>query len=283
MTLRNSGCAATMNTIDEHARGDDSHCGQPESSALMKRVLFGIVCIVAIAWIYLLSGAGMTMEKMDMSGGKTMLMPPSWSIGYAAIIFAMWTIMMVAMMLPTAAPAILRLASFAAKHPAAMGGGSAAVFFTAGYLMVWTGFSALATLTQWALDSAHLLSATMAIRSEVAAGLMVGAAGLYQLSAVKLSCLRRCCSSVTFLTDEQGRSPSAIVRQGMGYGISCLGCCWALMCLLFVVGVMNILWIAAIALWVLAEKTLPWRSHIARLAGVGLLGWGSIALVIAMY
>jgi len=272
-----------MNTIDEDARGDGSRFARLESSALMKRVLFGIVCIIAIAWIYLLSGAGMTMEKMDMGGGKTMLMPPSWTIGHTALIFAMWTIMMVAMMLPTTAPAILRLASFAEKRPTAMGGVSTAVFFTAGYLMVWTGFSALATLTQWALHSAHLLSETMAIRSEVAAGLLVGAAGLYQLSAVKLSCLRRCCSSVSFLADDQGRSPSAIVRQGMGYGISCLGCCWALMCLLFVVGVMNVLWIAAIAVWVLAEKTLPWRLPIARIAGVGLIGWGSAVLVIAMY
>lgn len=272
-----------MSTIGEDARGDGFHFGRLEFSALMKRVLFGIVCIVAIAWIYLLSGAGMTMEKMDMGGGKAMPMPPSWTIGYTALIFAMWTIMMVAMMLPTAAPAILRLASFAERRPAAMGGVSTAVFFTAGYLMVWTGFSALATLTQWALDSAHLLSATMAIRNEVAAGLLVGAAGLYQLSAVKLSCLRRWCSSVSFLADEKGRSPSAVVRQGMGHGISCLGCCWALMGLLFVVGVMNLLWIAAITVWVMAEKTLPWRSHIARLAGLGLIGWGSAALVIAIY
>jgi len=273
-----------MNTIAEDARSDGFHCGRLECSALMKRVIFGIVCVVAIAWIYLLSGAGMTMDKMDMGGGKTMLMPqPSWTIGYTAVIFAMWTIMMVAMMLPTAAPAILRLAGFAEKHPAPMSAVWTAVFFTAGYLVVWTGFSALATLTQWALDSAHLLSATMAIRSEVAAGLLVGAAGLYQLSAVKLSCLRRCCSSVSFLAADQGGSPSAMVRQGMDYGISCLGCCWALMCLLFVVGVMNILWIAAITVWVLAEKTLPWRLHIARLAGVGLIGWGSIALVTAMY
>jgi predicted metal-binding membrane protein len=283
MTLRNSGYAATMNTIDEDARSDGFHLGRLESSALMKWVVCGIVCSVAIAWIYLLSGAGMTMEKMDMGGGKTMLMPQSWSVGYTALIFAMWTVMMVAMMLPSAAPVIVRLASAAEKHPAPMSGVWTAVLFTAGYLMVWTGFSAVATLTQWALDSAHMLSGAMAIRSGVAAGLLIGAAGLYQLSAVKLSSLRRCCSSVSLLADEHRRSPSAVVRQGMGYGISCLGCCWALMCLLFVGGVMNLLWVVAIAVWVLAEKTLPWGLHIARLGAVALICWGSTALVIAIH
>src|SRR5262249_1122026 len=156
MTFRNSGCGATTNTIDEDACGV-FHWGRLESSALMKRVVCGIVCSVAIAWIYLLSGAGMTMEKMDMGGGKTMLMAPSWSAGCTAVIFAMWTVMMVAMMLPSAAPVIVRLARAAEKHPAPMNGIWTAVFFTIGYLMVWIGFSAAATLTQWALDSAHML------------------------------------------------------------------------------------------------------------------------------
>src|SRR6202023_1613130 len=212
----------------------------------MKTVLAALACIVAVSWIYLLAGAGM--PKMDMGGGNVMLMPPpSWSIGYAAITFVMWTVMMVAMMLPSAAPTILRVANRA--H-----GLSIAAFFTAGYLIVWTGFSAVATMAQWAFDTAHVLSDSMAIRSEVAAGLIVVAAGVYQLSPLKRNCLRRCCSSKTLLGDDQQRSPSAAVQAGLTYGVSCLGCCWALMCLLFVVGVMNIFWIAAIAVLVLAEK-----------------------------
>ena len=108
------------------------------------------------------------------------------------------------------------------------------------------------------------------------------AAGFYQLSPVKRSCLRRCCSSKNLLGDDQIRSPSVAVRAGLNYGVSCLGCCWALMCLLFVVGVMNILWIAVIAVWVLAEKSLPWGLRIARVTAIGLIGWGSVVLASAV-
>jgi predicted metal-binding membrane protein len=265
----------------------------------MKTVVAALACIVAISWIYLLAGAGM--PKMDMGGGQVMLMPsPSWSISYAAVIFVMWTVMMVAMMLPSAAPTILRIANRA--H-----GLSIAAFFTTGYLIVWTGFSAVATMAQWAFDSAHVLSDSMALRSEVAAGLIVIAAGLYQLSPVKRNCLRRCCSSKNVLGGDRTTSlqwggppcppplresmagtaarptiKSAAMRQGISYGVSCLGCCWALMCLLFVVGVMNILWIAVIAVWVLAEKTLPWGVRLARVTAVALIGWGSVALATAV-
>jgi predicted metal-binding membrane protein len=241
----------------------------------MKPVLAAIACLVAVSWIYLLSGAGM--PTMDMGGGKVMLMPPpTWSIGYAAITFAMWSIMMVAMMIPSAASVIVRVASGAQ-------GFSTAALFTLGYLIVWTVFSAVATTAQWAFDSAHVMSDAMAIRSGVAAGLIVVAAGLYQLSPLKRNCLRRCCSSKSLLIDDQERSPSAAVQAGLNYGWSCLGCCWALMCLLFVVGVMNVLWIAAIAVLVLAEKTLPWGLRLARIAAVGLIGWGSVALAIAVH
>src|ERR1700722_10880732 len=269
----------------------------------MKTVLAALACIVAASWIYLLAGTGM--PKMDMGGGHVMLMPPpSWSVGYAACPFVMWTVMMVAMMIPSAAPTILRVANRA--H-----GLSIAAFFTVGYLIVWTGFSAVATIAQWAFDSAHVLSDSMAIRSEVAAGVIVIAAGLYQLSPVKRNYLRRCCSSKNLLSDDRATSlqwggapgapppppprgggggaaaprptiKSAAMRQGIRYGVSCLGCCWALMCLLFVVGVMNMIWIAVIAVWVLAEKTLPWGVRLARVTAVGLIGWGSVAIAIGV-
>jgi predicted metal-binding membrane protein len=122
----------------------------------------------------------------------------------------------------------------------------------------------------------------MAIRSEEAASFIVIGAGLYQLSATKKNCLRQCCSAVHLFPDDQVRSPSAEVRAGMTYGISCLGCCWALMCLLFVVGVMNFLGIAVIAVWVLVEKTLASGVRIAQAAAVGLIGWGSVTLALAI-
>ena len=240
----------------------------------MKPVLAALACIVAVSWVYLLSGAGM--PTMDMGGGKVMLMPPpSWSVGYAAITFAMWSIMMVAMMIPSAAPVIVRVASGAQ-------GFSTAALFMMGYLIVWTIFSAVATTAQWAFDCTHVLSDAMAIRSEVAAGLIVLAASLYQLSPLKRNCLRRCCSSKNLIDDDKKRSPSAALRAGLSYGVSCLGCCWALMCLLFVVGVMNLYWIAAITIWVLAEKPLPWGLRIARVTAIALMGWGSVAIAIGV-
>jgi hypothetical protein len=135
---------------------------------------------------------------------------------------------------------------------------------------------------EWAFDSAHLLSDSMAIRSGVLAGLTIVGAGLYQLSTLKQNCLRHCCSSKSLLADDQNRSPSAAVRAGLSYGASCFDCCWALMCLLFVVGVMNLYWIAAITICVLAEKTLPWGLRIARVTAVALIGWGSVAIAMGV-
>src|SRR3984893_10501773 len=119
----------TANSFDM-SQGDDAG-----------KVLFGLVCVVAIAWIYLLAGAGVEMEQMGMGGGKMMLMSPAWRPSYAALVFAMWALMMVAMMLPSAAPAILKAVSLAHKRPEGVGGIATALFFAAGYLMVWIGFS----------------------------------------------------------------------------------------------------------------------------------------------
>ena len=241
----------------------------------MKTVtLAGIALIVGLAWLYLFSGAGM--PKMDMGNGKVMLMPPPiWNVHYAALMFAMWTIMMVAMMIPSAAPVIV----WDADRPEEI---VPAAFFTVGYVIVWTAFSAVATFAQYLFDSAHLLSDAMAIRNEAAAGAIIIAIGLYQLSGTKRNCLTRCCSALKTCAEEAGTGSMASIQRGVRYGISCLGCCWLMMCLLFVVGVMNVAWIAVITVWVLAEKTLPWGLSIARVTAVGLVGWGSVALVFAL-
>jgi predicted metal-binding membrane protein len=187
----------------------------------------------------------------------------------------MWSIMTVAMMIPSATPTIVGITG-------STEGIARAAFFTIGFLIVWIGFSAVATAAQWAFDSAHLLSDSMAIRSGVLAGLTIVGAGLYQLSPLKQNCLRHCCSSKNLLADDQNRRPSAAVRSGLGYGASCFGCCWALMRLLFVVGIMNIYWIAAITICVLAEKTLPWGLRIARVTAVAMIGWGSVAIAMGV-
>ena len=147
--------------------------------------------------------------------------------------------------------------------------------------MVWTGFSFAATFLQWILDSRNLLSETMAIRDGVIAALLVLAVGLFQLTPLKRTCLRRCRSPMRSLSEDQLRSVGAIWRLGLRDGVSCLGCCWALMCLLFVGGLMNSFWMVAIAFWVFAEKILPWGDRASFLGAAGLVAWGGASLAIA--
>jgi predicted metal-binding membrane protein len=245
-------------------------------------VLFGLVCLVAVAWIYLLAGAGVGMEQMDMGGGNLMLMQPEWTSTYAALVFFMWATMMVAMMLPSAAPAILGVIGRPNERPEGMGGIRAALHFIAGYLMIWIGFSVVATFLQWTLSASGLLSETMAIRDGVIAALLVLAVGLFQLTPLKRTCLRRCRSPVLCGSEDQPQSVGAIWRLGLRNGVSCLGCCSALMCLLFVGGLMNPFWIVAIALWVFVEKILPQGDRVSWLGAAGLVAWAGASLAIAV-
>jgi predicted metal-binding membrane protein len=245
-------------------------------------VLAGLTALIAAAWVYLWLGAGIEMDKMDMGAGQVMLMMPTWTAGHAALVLLMWAVMMAAMMLPSAAPAILQVVGLAHGQAEKASGVASAVLFTAGYLMVWLAFSVAATLLQWRLESADLLSETMASRSEVAAGLLLVAVGLYQLTPLKQVCLRRCRSCADGLPTSAPPGARGMVERGLRYGVSCLGCCWVVMGLLLVGGVMNVFWMAAITIGVLAEKILPWGGGLARLGGVGLIAWGSISLAVAM-
>jgi predicted metal-binding membrane protein len=231
------------------------------------RPLAAIFGVAALAWAWLLAGAGMPEMRMDMGGGEVMLMRPDWTPGYAALNLCMWVVMMVAMMLPGAAPALL--------------GRVKAIPFAAGYLAIWTGFSVVATLAEYALDSRGVTSEAMAVRSDALAALLILAAGVYELSPWKQACLRNCVSVAGSESRSAGAFESA--RLGLRYGAFCLGCCWALMTLLFVAGLMNLLWVALIALWLTAEKLLPWGGRLARVAGVGLTAMGGtwLALLIA--
>ena len=240
-------------------------------------VLVSLIAVIAAAWVYLLLGAGIELNEMDMGGGRIMVMMPEWTPGYAALVLLMWTVMMAAMMLPGAMSAIFRVAGLARK-PREYHLPSALVFVAA-YLMVWIGFSIAVTFLQWALDAAGLLTETMALHGVIAASLLL-TVGLYQLTPFKQTCLRHCRPPATCLVQDRRQGTWAITREGMRYGVSCLGCCSGLMSLMFVVGVMNVLWMALISFWVLTEKTLPWGGRIARITGGGLLIWGSVLLAI---
>jgi predicted metal-binding membrane protein len=244
-------------------------------------VLASLAGVVVIAWLYLLLGAGIEMETMDMGGGQMMLMTPAWTPGYAALIFLMWAIMMVAMMLPSAAPTILLVANVARNRGAAGSGMPTTALFALGYVAVWAGFSLAATLLQWSLDRLGILSEAMASQSAVVAGLILVAAGLYQWTPLKQTCLRHCRSPLDFLVRYWGKAAWGGAVIGMRHGLFCLGCCWMLMTLLFVGGLMNFLWIGALALLVLIEKTLPWGGRMSRLTGVALAAWGIVTLAVA--
>ncbi len=241
-------------------------------------VLGSLALVVLLAWLYLLLGAGTGPEMMDMGGGRMMAMMPAWTPGYGLVVFVMWAVMMVAMMLPSAAPVTLLVATIARRR-AGMGGGFApAALFALGYLAVWFAFAAVATLLQWGLEELALLSETMALVSLIAAGLTLVAAGVYQWTPLKAACLRHCRSPLEFLLFHWRDGALGALTSGVRHGAFCLGCCWMLMALLFVGGVMNLAWIAGIALLVLIEKTLPWGGWMGRATGIALAGWGALTL-----
>jgi predicted metal-binding membrane protein len=220
------------------------------------------------------------MEDMGMPAGMAMdaMMSAAWTPGYAALIFSMWWSMMLAMMLPGATPALLLFARVNRKEKAAGRPYVPTAIFAAGYLTVWGAFSAIAAGLQWSLEQLDLLSPMMASTSAFLGGAILVAAGLWQLTPIKTACLRHCRAPMSFLAG--GWRPGRLGAFGMGleHGAWCLGCCWFLMGLLFFGGIMNLYWIAGLALFVLFEKTIPIGNWLARLAGAALVAWGVVLL-----
>jgi predicted metal-binding membrane protein len=238
-------------------------------------VAVGLAVVVALAWVYLATGAGM---DTDMAG-MAMDMPMPWSPFYAALVFVMWFVMMIAMMVPSAAPTVLLFATIRRRQKASVSPSAEAWIFFGGYLLIWAGFSLVAILAQWGLERAGLLSMAMASTSAVLGGVILVAAGLYQFTPVKTACLRYCQSPVLFLSRYWQPGAGGALRMGLRHGSYCLGCCWFLMALLFVSGVMNLVWIAGIALYVACEKLLPLGRTLSRAAGVALGASGAFVLV----
>jgi predicted metal-binding membrane protein len=203
---------------------------------------------------------------------------PDWTADYFVMMFVMWTVMMVGMMIPSAAPMILAYSTFA------RGSGGATAYlstgaFTSGYLLAWTGFSLVATLLQWGLDELALLSPMMVSTSPLlGAGILI-AAGIYQLTPFKHRCLVHCRHPAQYFMEHWRKGVGGALRMGLHHGAYCTGCCWFLMGLLFFGGVMNLVWIAGITVFVLLEKILPFGSRLARLSGPALIAAGCLALV----
>lgn len=237
-------------------------------------VVVGLVAVATLAWTYLAIGAGMDIEMMvempDMA-------PMSWTPVYASLLLAMWWVMMIAMMVPSAAPTVLLYAAIKRKERAPAAAMEAWVFL-AGYLAIWAGFSLVAVLAQWLLEHAGLLSMAMASTSAVLGGVILLAAGLYQFTPLKTACLRYCQSPLLFLSQHWRPGKMGAFGMGLRHGGYCVGCCWFLMALLFVSGVMNLVWIVGIAIYVACEKLLPLGRRLSQVAGVALILSGAVAL-----
>lgn len=242
-------------------------------------LIAGLIAIVAMAWAWLLAGAGMEMSAIEMTtmaGMNGWLMRPAiWTPAYAALIFAMWWVMMVAMMLPSAAPTLLLFARVTGKDKATGATLTPTALFAIGYLLAWGGFGVFAAALQWGLESALLLSPMLATTNRwLGAGLLI-VAGLWQLTPFKAVCLRHCRSPLGFLIANWRAGPFGALRMGLEHGAFCLGCCWFLMTLLFFGGIMNLYWIVGLAVFVLLEKTIPLGHWLGRAAGMAMVALGA--------
>jgi predicted metal-binding membrane protein len=240
-------------------------------------ILSGAIALIAIlAWAYLARmahGMDVASNEAEMHAAMGMVNTTAWSLSDAFALFLMWSVMMAGMMLPSAAPVILMVLGVYRRRGGEHARVSAATF-TAGYFMAWIGFSAAATVLQTGLHAAALLSLDMVSQSALLAGGIFLVAGIYQWLPIKDACLSHCRSPLHFLSQEWREGTRGAFRMGLRHGIFCVGCCWALMILLFAAGVMNLFWVAAIAIFVLVEKLLPQPLLVGRAAGVLLASWG---------
>lgn len=239
-------------------------------------VLGGLAALTLLSWAYLVSAADGMVAGAGASGGAAvgMVMPQvqAWGALDLLLLFVMWAVMMVAMMVPSVAPLVLVFTR--ARRRRQEGGtgvaGSAAILLL-GYLTVWAGFGLVATLAQWGLHRAALLSPMMESTSSLLGGGLLLAAGAFQFTPLKRACLVQCRSPVSFLASHWRPGARGTFVLGVKHGAYCVGCCWMLMALLFVAGVMNLLWVAVIAGFVLVEKVAPRGRLVGRVAGVALI------------
>ncbi len=240
-------------------------------------VVAGVLAVAAVAWAYIIyldrsnGGMGMGIASANMR---------SWSPADFGLMFLMWAVMMTAMMVPTAAPMILLFVNVNRKRREKQQPYVATTVFLAGYVIVWSGFAGLATLGNWGLHQASLMSSMMgeSTSSYLGGGLLL-AAGVFQWSPLKYVCLSHCRSPIGFVMSSWRDGSGGALRMGLEHGAFCLGCCSVLMTLLFVLGVMNLLWIAGLAAFVLAEKIAPMGERVSRATGMLLVGWGAWAML----
>ena len=250
-----------------------------ESVLFRDRWLIGgvLVATVVLCWAWIVPMA------RDMYGAMTgpaaWMMTRRWDFTHLALLFGMWVVMMAGMMLPSAAPTLLLYAGVVRRSPDRDRARAHVYAFAGGYLLVWTAFSLLATALQRLLASWLWLTPMMETRDRALGGVLLILAGAYQLTPFKRACLASCRSPAAFIAEHWKRGVAGGFRLGLVHGSYCLGCCWALMLLLFVGGVMNLWWIAGLTVFVLLEKLAPLGARGGRLMGWLLVALGLWAIV----
>lgn len=248
---------------------------------MARRDLFALftalTMLAAVGWWYVvILSRDMAIMNSSMS---TMGVKP-WAASDFLMMFIMWTIMMIAMMVPTAMRSFLIFSRITAQQAKRGRSFVSGYWFAAGYIVIWTVFSIAATGLQWGLDQAALLSSRMVVYSPFVGAMIFILAGAWQFTPLKNACLTHCRSPLVFLSQNFRAGKFGALSLGLRHGLYCLGCCWVLMGLLFVGGVMNLAWILAITIFVLVEKLLPVTVQTSRitgmlmiLAGAGYLAW----------
>jgi predicted metal-binding membrane protein len=241
-------------------------------------MISGLFLLALLSWCYIIY-LYRQMDPMNMDAAFfAMPMSPAWTATDFILLFLMWLVMMIAMMVPSVAPLILIFLMVNRKRKAQSSPFVPGMYLLSGYLAAWTFFSLLATLLQWGLQQIAWLNPMMIITHRVAGGMILVFAGLFQFTSLKQRCLHYCQTPIQFIHQKWKEGRAGAFKMGMTNGVFCLGCCWLLMLLLFVSGIMNLLWIALISFFVLLEKAIPNSSWISYTAGAGLVVYGVIRI-----
>ena len=233
-----------------------------------------VLIVLLLSWWWIVAMARDMYGAMD--GPSAWMMTPVWDVPHLLLLWTMWAVMMAAMMLPSAWPMLAMFGTFADSQPSSPRHAAPLYWFAAGYVLVWAGFSVLATIVQRLLANGLVLSPMMVLTSPRASAALLILAGVYQVTPLKQMCLRQCRSPIAFLFQHWHPGSLGAVRMGVSHGGYCLGCCWALMLLLFVGGVMNLYVIAALSTVVAVEKT-------SRLGELGSRVSGGVLIALAVW
>ena len=245
----------------------------PPPARTRRRVALGVAVITVASWSYIIF---LSARMGDMGSPFAMPMTSAWTREDVVLMWTMWAVMMAGMMLPSAAPMISAYAKTVSGDTPGLQGST--TVFVLGYLMAWSAFAALATGAQWLLHDAALVSAMGTSTSRWLGGILLVTAGAYQFTGLKDACLGQCRTPLGFILNEWRPGPRGALVMGLRHGTLCVGCCWALMAILFVLGVMNLWWIALVAAVVLVEKLVP-SELLTRVLGASLMVWGAALMI----